>query len=73
MANRTHRSFTLRVENEFYLQLAQKAQAEGIPLNQMANRLLRLGLGEHISLDQALRNLLMDRIVQSDDPAVARL
>lgn len=73
MANRTHRSFTLRVENEFYLQLAQKAQAEGIPLNQMANRLLRLGMGEHISLDQALRNLLMDRIVQSDDPAVARL
>lgn len=73
MANRTHRSFTLRVENEFYLQLAQKAQAEGIPLNQMANRLLRLGMGEHISLDQALRNLLMERIVQSDDPAVARL
>lgn len=73
MANRTHRSFTLRVENEFYLQLAQKAQAEGIPLNQMANRLLRLGMGEHISLDQALRNLLMERIIQSDDPAVAQL
>lgn len=73
MANRTHRSFTLRVENEFYLQLAQKAQAEGIPLNQMANRLLRLGMGEHISLDQALRNLLMERIIQSDDPAVSQL
>lgn len=69
MSNRTHRSFTLRVENDFYLELATKAQAEGIPLNQLANRLLRLGLDKHVSLDSALRSLLLDKIVQSD-PAV---
>jgi predicted DNA-binding ribbon-helix-helix protein len=69
MSKQSHRSFTLRVETPFYLELAEKAQAEGIPLNQLANRLLRLGLGKHISLDAALRNMLMDRIVR-DDPAV---
>jgi hypothetical protein len=68
-AKQTHRSFTLRVETDFYLELAMKAQAENIPLNQLANRLLRLGMGEHIKLDDALRNLLMDKIVRFD-PAV---
>jgi predicted DNA-binding ribbon-helix-helix protein len=69
VSNRTHRSFTLRVEIPFYLELAEKAQAEGIPLNQLANRLLRLGMDKHISLDSALRALLLDKIVQ-EDPAV---
>lgn len=72
MAKETHRSFTLRVEVPFYLELAELAQAEGIPLNQLAKRLLRLGLGKHISLDAALRNLLMERTVR-EDPAVAQV
>lgn len=69
MSKQTHRSFTLRVETPFYIELAEKAQAEGIPLNQLANRLLRLGMGKHISLDSALRALLLERVVQFD-PAV---
>lgn len=69
MAKQTHRSFTLRVETPFYLELAEKAQAEGIPLNQLANRLLRLGLGKHVSLDDALRTIIMEKIVRPD-PAV---
>lgn len=72
MATHTHRSFTLRVETPFYLILAAKAQEEGIALNQLANRLLRLGMGEHISLDQALREMLMERVTRQD-PAVAQL
>jgi predicted DNA-binding ribbon-helix-helix protein len=70
VSNRTHRSFTLRVEIDFYLELAEKAQAEGIPLNQLANRLLRLGLGKHITLDSALRALLLERVVKAPDVAV---
>lgn len=69
-AKPTHRSFTLRVDVPFYLQLAEKAQSEGIPMNQLANRLLRLGMDKHVSLDSALRALIMDKIVQTD-PAVA--
>jgi hypothetical protein len=65
----THRSFTLRVPIDFYLELATKAQTEDIALNQLANRLLRLGMDKHISLDSALRALLLDRVVQMD-PAV---
>jgi len=68
-SKQTHRSFTLRVETPFYLELAEQAQKEGIPFNQLANRLLRLGQGKHISLDSALRSLIMERVVQPD-PAV---
>lgn len=66
MSKQSHRSFTLRVGTDFYLELAEMAQNEGIPLNQLANRLLRLGMGKHISLNDALRSMLMDRIVQQD-------
>ena len=69
MSKKTHRSFTLRVDIDFYLELCEKAQAEGIPLNQLANRLLRLGMDKHVSLDSALRSMIMERVVQPD-PAV---
>lgn len=63
MPKQTHRSFTLRVPTDFYLELAEKAQAEGLPLNQLANRLLRLGWGKHVDVDEAIRTLLLDRMV----------
>lgn len=63
MSKQTHRSFTLRVPTDFYLEMAQKAQTEGIPLNQLANRLLRLGTDKHVDLDDAIRTLLLDRMV----------
>jgi restriction endonuclease len=59
----THRSFTLRVPIDFYLEIAEKAQAEGIAINQLANRVLRLGFGKHVEVDQAIRSLLLDRMV----------
>lgn len=63
MTKQTHRSFTLRVGTDFYLELAEQAQSEGIPLNQLANRLLRLGMDKHVSLNEALRTLLLERMV----------
>lgn len=63
MSKQTHRSFTLRVDTPFYLELAKTAQSEGIPLNQLANRLLRLGMGKHIDLTDALRSIIMDKVV----------
>lgn len=52
------RSFTIRVPDEVYLEMATAAQSDEVPLNQKANQLIKLGLGKHISLDQALRQLL---------------
>lgn len=63
MAKQTHRSFTLRVPNELYLELANAAQSDDMPLNQKANQLLRLGMGKHISLDDALRAMLLNKVV----------
>jgi hypothetical protein len=68
VSKQNHNSFTLRVPTDFYLELASKAQSEGIPLNQLSNRLLRLGMGKHVEVDDAIRTLLLDRMVE--DPAL---
>lgn len=58
-APETHRSFTVRVPIPLYLEMGQLAQDEGTNLNQKVNQLLSLGLGKHVSLDAALRRLLV--------------
>lgn len=63
MTKQSHHSFTLRVPSDFYLELASKAQGEGIALNQLANRVLRLGWGKHVDIDAAIRSLLLDRMI----------
>lgn len=63
MAQTRFRSFTIRVADELYLEMAEAAQADGVPLNHKANQLLRLGMGKHISLDLAVRRLLMKETV----------
>lgn len=70
MAAQKFRSFTLRVPDKMYLELATRAQGQGVPLNQMANQLLKLGLGEAISLDEALKRLLL-RTVTTETADVA--
>lgn len=57
------RSFTIRVPDEVYLEMALAAQSDEVPLNQKANQLIRLGLGKHISLDAAVRRLITRTIV----------
>lgn len=64
MAAQKHRSFTLRVPTEVYLEMAALAQGEGVFLNQKANQLILLGLGKHISLDAALRRLIGTAITE---------
>lgn len=59
MAQIKFRSFTIRVPDDLYLEMAEAAQSDDVPLNHKANQLLRLGLGKHISLDLAVRRLLM--------------
>lgn len=59
------RSFTVRVDEQLYLDMAMAAQADGIPLNQKANQLFRLGLGKHVSLQEAIARLLTNQVVDS--------
>lgn len=61
--SKTHRSFTLRVETPFYLELAEQAQNEKIPLNQLANRLLKLGLGKQGEVADGIRTLILDQMI----------
>jgi len=61
-----YRSFTIRVPTDLYLKIANEAQNDGVYLNQKANQLIRLGLGEHISLDAALRAMLMEKVSQPE-------
>lgn len=66
MSSQKFRSFTIRVPTDLYLLLATTAQGDGVPLNQKANQLLRMGLGQHISLDEALRRLLINTISEGN-------
>jgi predicted HicB family RNase H-like nuclease len=53
-----HRSFTVRVTETLYEQIGEAALADGMFVNEKVNQLLRLGMGQHISLDAAVSRLL---------------
>lgn len=53
-----HRSFTVRVPLSLYAKIGDLASADGVFVNQKVNQLIRLGMGEHINLDQAVARLL---------------
>lgn len=61
----THRSFTVRVPLELYIKLGDMAKDDGVFINQKANQLLRLGMGQHVNLDQALARLLKTTVLES--------
>ena len=69
MPNETHRSFTVRIPIAMYLQIGQMAQDEGSNINAKVNQLLKLGLGEHISLEAALRKLLGEKVTETETPS----
>jgi hypothetical protein len=60
------RSFTLRVPQDLYIELAEMARADGMHINPKANQLIRLGMGKHIQLDQALQRLLRDQVLNGE-------
>lgn len=66
---KTHQSFTIRVPVAMYLEMGQLAQDEGSNLNKKANQLLSLGLNKHVSLDAALRALLVKTITEPEKEA----
>lgn len=66
-APETHRSFTVRIPIPLYLELGQLAQDEGTNLNQKVNQLLSLGMGKHVSLDAALKRLLVTTMTTDED------
>lgn len=54
----TFRSFTLRVPQSLYIELAELARAEGVFINQKANQLIKLGMGREVNLNEAVLKLL---------------
>lgn len=53
------RSFTIRVPKEMYLRICECSAADDMAINVKVNQLLRLGLGEHINLNETLARMLM--------------
>lgn len=54
-----HRSLTIRLPQDVYLEVARMAQGDDQNLNTKLNQLVLLGLDKHVSLDTALRRLLL--------------
>jgi hypothetical protein len=57
------RSFTIRVPLETYFELSRLAANDDENLNTKVNHIIRLGLGKHVSLTQALHKLLRNAVV----------
>jgi hypothetical protein len=62
----THRSFTVRIPLSLYLEIGQLAQDEESNINAKVNQLLLLGLDKHISLDAALRRLMVGHMTMTE-------
>jgi hypothetical protein len=54
----SHRSFTIRVPLERYIEMSDLAKADNTNLNAKVNELLTLGLGRNVSLEEAIARLL---------------
>lgn len=65
-SSETHRSFTVRIPIPLYLEIGQLAQDEDSNINAKVNQLLLLGLGKHVSLDAALRRLLVGSMTEQE-------
>lgn len=63
----THRSFTVRVPLALYLEISQLARDEDTNLNKKVTQLIRLGMGKHISLNDALRHLLVTQMTEDTE------
>lgn len=57
-----HRSLTVRIPHSLYNQIGDLANSEGVFVNVKVNQLLRLGLGQHVSLDKALARLIKQEV-----------
>jgi len=62
------RAFTVRVPISQYIAMSDLARADKVHLNNKVTQLLLLGMDKHISLDDALRRLIADRVVEVENP-----
>lgn len=66
----SRRALSIRVPTDTYCVVATLAQEEGVDLNAKLNDLIRMGLGEHKSLTQALHSILRKHLLENpDEPA----
>lgn len=61
----SHRSFTVRLPMARYLLITEMARKDKANINATVNKLLELGMGEQVNLDEALASLVR-RIVAED-------
>lgn len=57
----THRSFTVRVPIADYLEIADAANREDVPINTKVNEYLALGRERSTRLDAVIRRLLIEQ------------
>lgn len=53
------RTVSIRLPMELYYKIAELAQADGTSLNNKIHQLCRLGMGEHVSVEDAVRRLVL--------------
>lgn len=61
------RSFTVRVPLSTYIAMGKLAREEGTNLNAKVKQLIALGMGKHISLNEALRKLVVETVADEEE------
>jgi hypothetical protein len=61
------RSFTVRVPQSLYIQMGSLAASDKMFLNQKVNQLLKLGMGQHVNVEDMLVRLLRTKITEERD------
>lgn len=60
----SHRSFTIRVPLQRYLEMSDLARKDNTNLNAKVNELLTLGLGRNVSLEDAISRFVKREVIK---------
>lgn len=63
----SHRSFTIRVPHQRYIEMSDLAKKDNTNLNAKVNELLTLGLGRNVKIEEAIARLLKREVVKDRD------
>lgn len=63
----SHRSFTIRVPHDRYVEMSALARKDNTNLNAKVNELLTLGLGRNVSIEEAIAKFLKREVAKDEN------
>ena len=58
-----HRSFTVRIPVDLYIEIAELARKDGVSINHKVGQFIRLGMGESINVNDKIMELIRKKLL----------